>query len=89
EYILMDINIPSDPSQLDEYTTKNCQVLNAIHSTVNEENFEVIAHLDSVYLAYSSLCNQHGDSGGLSTATLFYDLVNFRLQPGGSVADHI
>ncbi|KAG0144271.1 hypothetical protein CROQUDRAFT_16214, partial [Cronartium quercuum f. sp. fusiforme G11] len=88
-FLLSDVNVPSDPTQLDKYITKNCQALNAIHSTVDEENFEVIAHLNSAYEAYTSLCNQHGDSGGLSTATLFYDLVNLRLQPGGSVADHV
>ncbi|KAG0140482.1 hypothetical protein CROQUDRAFT_111099 [Cronartium quercuum f. sp. fusiforme G11] len=83
EYILTDIEVPIDPILLDEHITKNFQALNAIHSTVDEENFEVIAQLESTQEAYTLLCKQHGDSEGLSTATLFYNLVNLRLQPGG------
>ncbi|KAG0144801.1 hypothetical protein CROQUDRAFT_94591 [Cronartium quercuum f. sp. fusiforme G11] len=39
--------------------------------------------------AFNILCKHHGDSGGLSTASLFFDLVNLRLQPNGSIAEHI
>ncbi|KAG0139196.1 hypothetical protein CROQUDRAFT_101977 [Cronartium quercuum f. sp. fusiforme G11] len=88
-YILTDVNVPLDPVQLDEYTSKNCQALKTIHSTVNEANFELIAHLESAQEVYTSQCNQHGNSGGLLTAMIFYDLVNLRLQPGGSVVDHV
>lgn len=83
------IDIPTKQALLDAHNTKNFQALNAIHSTIDEENFEIIAHFRLAREAYLRLCTHHGDTGGLSTSTLFYDLVNLRLQPGGLIAENV
>ncbi|KAG0149536.1 hypothetical protein CROQUDRAFT_321899 [Cronartium quercuum f. sp. fusiforme G11] len=75
-YILKDIEVPTNPTLLNAHTVRNCQALNAIQSTVDKENIEIITNYYSAHEAFEVLCKHHGDSGGLSTASLFYDLVN-------------
>ncbi|KAG0141383.1 hypothetical protein CROQUDRAFT_663902 [Cronartium quercuum f. sp. fusiforme G11] len=89
DYILKDIVALTDPTLLSAHTIRNCQALNAIQSTIDEENIEIITNYYTAHEAFDALCKHHSDSGGISTATLFYDLVNLRLQPGGSVGDHV
>ncbi|KAG0145931.1 hypothetical protein CROQUDRAFT_547918 [Cronartium quercuum f. sp. fusiforme G11] len=89
DFILKDIVAPTDPTLLSAHTVRNCQALNAIQSTIDEENIEIITNYYTAREAFDALCKHHGDSGGISTATLFYDLVNLRLQPGGSIGDHV
>lgn len=88
-YILSDIEAPSDTSLLDEYITKDCAALNAIHSTIDEENMEIVTSSTSAREAYLALCQHHGDSGGMTTATMFFELVTMKLSPGGSVGEHV
>lgn len=68
---------------------KECQALNTIHSTINDENMQVISTCVTAYEAYQALCMHHCDSGGITTAQMFYEMVNLRLVDGGSVSEHI
>lgn len=88
-YILTDLETPTDAALLDDYVTKDCAALNAIHSTIEEENMEIVTSSSSAREAYLALCQHHGDSGGMTTATMFFELVTMKLLPGGSVADHV
>lgn len=88
-FILSDIEPPSESSLFDDHVTKDCAALNAIHSTIDEENMEIITSATSAREAYLALCEHHGDSGGITTATMFFELVTMKLSPGGSVADHV
>lgn len=88
-FILSDIETHSDPSKLDDHVTKDCAALNAIHSTIDEENMEIITSASSAREAFLALCEHHGDSGGMTTATMFFELVTMKLSPGGSVAEHV
>lgn len=88
-FILTDLDTPTDGLLLDEHITKDCAALNAIHSTIDEENMEIITSSSSAREAYLALCQHHGDSGGMTTATMFFELVTMKLTPGGSVADHV
>lgn len=67
---------PVDVAQLEVYRLKNCQALNSIQSTINEDNIEIISDITNARDAYQAICVHHGDTGGLSTAAMFYDLVN-------------
>jgi len=80
---------PSDASLLEDHITKDCAALNAIHSTIDEENMEIITSATTAREAYLALCEHHGDSGGMTTATMFFELVTMKLSPGSSVADHV
>lgn len=88
-YILSDLEPPTEASLLDDYITKDCAALNAIHSTIDEENMEIVTSASSAREAYQALCAHHGDSGGMTTATMFFKLVTMKLSPGGSVAEHV
>lgn len=88
-FILTDLDTPSDGLLLDDHITKDCAALNAIHSTIDEQNMEIITSATSAREAYLALCQHHGDSGGMTTATMFFELVTMKLTPGGSVADHV
>lgn len=88
-YILTDLETPTDAALLDDYVTKGCAALNAIHSTIDEENMEIVTSSPSAREAYLALFQHHGDSGGMTTATMFFELVTMKLLPGGSVADHV
>lgn len=88
-FILTDIDPPSDAQLLDDHVTKDCAALNAIHSTIDEENMEIITSASSAREAYVSLCKHHGNSGGMTTATMFFELVTMKLIPGGSVTENV
>lgn len=88
-FILTDLETPSDASLLDDHITKDCAALNAIHSTIDEENMEIVTSASSAREAYLALCEHHGDSGGMTSATMFFELVTMKLVPGGSVAEHV
>ena len=88
-YILSDLDTPTDPIKLDNHITKDCAALKAIHSTIDEENMEIVTSASSAREAYLALCEHHGDSGGMTTATMFFELVTMKLPPGGSVAEHV
>lgn len=88
-FILSDIDPPLDVSLLDDHTTKDCAVLNAIHSIIDEKNMEIVTSATSAREAYIALCQHHGDSGGITTATMFFELVTMKLNPGGLVANHV
>lgn len=82
-YILSDLEPPTDQIKLDDHVTKDCAALNAIHSTIDEENMEIVTSASSAREAYLALCEHHGDSGGMTTATIFFELVTMKLPPGG------
>lgn len=88
-YILPDMTIPTDAASLDDYITKDCAALNAIHSTIDEKNMEIVTSPTTAIEAYLALSQHHGDSGGMTTATMFFELVTMKLIPGGSVAEHV
>lgn len=50
---------------------------------------EIVTSASSAREAYQALCAHHGDSGGMTTATMFFELVTMKLSPGGSVAEHV
>lgn len=50
---------------------------------------EIVTSATSAREAYLALCEHHGDSGGMTTATMFFELVNMKLMSGGSVAEHV
>lgn len=88
-YILTDLETPTDAVLLDDFITKDCAALNAIHSTIDEENMEIVTSAMSAREAYVALCEHHGDSGGITTSMMFFKLVTMKLLPGGLVADHV
>lgn len=88
-YILTDVIPPINAALLDDYVTKDCAALNAIHSTIDEENMEIITSASTAREAYLALSQHHGDSGGMTTATMFFELVTMKLSPGGSVSEHV
>lgn len=88
-FILSDIDPPTDAALLDDHITKDCAALNAIHSTIDGENMEIITSASLAREAYIALCEHHGDSGGMTTATMFFELVTMKLSSGGSVANHV
>lgn len=89
KYILKDIPVPTDPTELDEHKTNSLRALAAIHSTIDDENFQVIRSCSSPRDAFKALCKHHDDAGGLSTAHLFSDLVTLKLNPDKDLSDHI
>lgn len=88
-YIKTEVQIPTDPLLLDDHMAKECQALNAIHSTIDDKNMQVITTSDTAYKVYQALCLHHCDLGGITTAQMFYEMVNLRLVPGGSVSEHV
>lgn len=88
-FIDTEVPIPTDATLLDDHMAKECQALNAIHSTIDNENMQVITSCDTAYKAYQALCMHHCDSGGITTAQMFYEMVNLRLVSGGSVSKHV
>lgn len=80
---------PTDPTSLDAHTTSDCQALNAIFSTIDDENFQVVSSCRTAREAFVALCKHHGDSGGISTATLFFELVNLRVTGDITIKDHV
>lgn len=88
-YIETEVPVPTDPLLLDDHMAKESQGLNAIHSTIDEENMQVITSCDTAYKAYQAFCMHHCDSGGITTAQMFYEIVNLRLTAGGSVSEHV
>lgn len=89
KYILWDISPPSDEKILDDHETFSMKALAAIHATIDSENFEVIRSTSSPRQAFQMLCKHHDDTGGLSTANLFSELVTMRLDSNGSLKDHL
>lgn len=89
DLILSDLEPPTHASLLDDRTTKDCAALNAIHSTIDEENMEIVTSSTPAREAYLALCEHHSDSGGMTTATMFFELFTMKLIPGGLVAKHV
>lgn len=88
-FIETEVPIPTDPLLLDDHMAKECQALNAIHSTIDDENMQVITTSVTAYEAYQALCTHHCDSGGITTAQMFYEIVNLRLTDDTSVSQHV
>lgn len=89
KYILRDIIPPTDDKLLDDHETFSMKALAAIHATIDAENFEVIRSTTCPRKAYQMLCKHHDDTGGLSTANLFSELVTMRLGSDGCLKDHL
>lgn len=89
KYILKDLDVPTDPTELENHETNLLRALAAIHSTIDDENFQVIRSFNCPKKAFQALCKHHDDAGGLSTAHLFSDLVTLRLNPDESLSDHL
>lgn len=89
QYILEEITPPTDPKALAAHQTADCQALSSIPSTIDDENFQVILSCATAYKAFQALCRHHGDTGGISTATLFFELVNLRVTSDVTIKDHI
>lgn len=88
-FIETEIPTPTNPLLIYDHMAKECQALNAIHSTIDDENMQVITTCVTAYEAYQALCAHHCGSGGITTAQMFYEMVNLRLAKGGSVSEHI
>lgn len=88
-FINTKIPIPTDPALLNNQMSRECQALNAIHSTIDDENMLVITTCVTAYEADQALYQHHCDSGGITTTRMFYEIVNLRLTAGGSVAEHV
>lgn len=88
-FILEDITPPTDPSLLETHQTSDFQALSAIHSTIDDESFQIVSSCTTAYQAYEAICRHHGDTGGISTATLFFELVNLRVTSDISIKDHV
>lgn len=89
KYILKDLEKPTDPTELEDFETNSLRALAAIHSTIDDENFQVIQSCNTPRDAFTTLCKHHDDAGGLSTAHLFSDLVTLKMNPDDSLSDHI
>lgn len=81
--------MPTDPTLLEAHLTSDFQALNAIHATIDDENLQIISSCTTAYNAYQALCREHGDLGGISTATLFFELVNLRVMGDITIKEHI
>lgn len=88
-FILEDIPPPLDPILLEAHQTSDFQALSAIHSTIDDESFQIISSCTTAHDAYQAFCRHHGDTGGISTATLFFELVNLRVTGDISIKDHV
>lgn len=75
-FVLSDQTPPTDPTKLEEYTVRNFQALSVIQTTVDSENFQLVANARTAREAFKSILAQYDDSGGLSTAMIFLDLVS-------------
>lgn len=81
--------ILTDPAQLNEYTTRNYQALSIIQTLVDSEHFQLVANSQTAREAYLAILAQYNDSGGLSTAMIFSELVSLRLHDDGTLSEHI
>lgn len=88
-FILSDQSPPTDPSKLDEHIVRNFQALSIIQSSVDSKHFQLVANSQSAREAYLAILSQYDDSGGLSTAMIFSELVSLRLDHGGNLSDHV
>lgn len=88
-FVLTDQSPPTDPVKLEEHTVRNFQALSIIQTTVDSEHFQLVANAQTARAAYLSILAQYDDSGGLSTAMIFSDLVSLRLEDDGELSSHI
>lgn len=89
KFIETEVPVPTEPSLLEDHMAKECQALNAIHLTIDDENMQVITTCVTAYEALQALCTHHCDSGGITTAQMFYEIVNLRLADGEAVSQHV
>lgn len=80
---------PTDPTALEAHQTADCQALSLIHSTIDDENFQVFLSCMMAYEAFQALCQHHSDTGGISTATLFFELVNLQVTADVPIKEHV
>lgn len=88
-FVLTDQPLPDDPTKREEHIVKDYQALSVIQTTVDSEHFQLVANAQSAPAAFLCILAQYDDSGGLSTAMIFSDLVSLRLDEGGSLSDHL
>lgn len=88
-FILTDQSPPTDPSKLEEYTVRNYQALSIIQTFVDSEHFQLVANSSTAREAYLAILSQYDDSGGLSTAIIFSEILSLRLDEGGNLSDHL
>lgn len=88
-FILTDQIPPDDASKLEEHTVRDYQALSIIQTLVDSEHFQLVANASSARQAYLNILAHYDDSGGLSTAMLFSDLVSLRLEESGNLSDHV
>lgn len=88
-FILEEIPTPTDPTLLESHQTSDFQALSAIHSTIDDKRFQIVSSCATAYKAYQAICRHHGYSGGISTATLFFELVNLWVTQDITIKDHI
>lgn len=89
KYILRDITSPVDNKLLDDHETFSLKALAAIRATIDSENFEVIQTTSCPQTAFLMLRKHHNNTGGLSKANLFSELVTMRLTSEGCLKDHL
>lgn len=89
KFILSDLPLPTDPIELETHQVNDARALEAIQSTIDPGNFQVISQSSTARSAYLAILKHHDDSGGISTAHLFSELATLRLTSNGSLADHL
>lgn len=78
-FILTNQTLPTNPAQLNKYTTCNYQVLSIIQTLVGSKHFQHVANSQAVREAYLAILAQYNNSGGLSTAMIFSELLSLPL----------
>lgn len=88
-FILEPVTPLLDPTLLEAHQTSDFQALSAIHSTIDDESYQIISSCTTAHKAHQAICRHHGDTGGKSTATLFFELVNLRVTSDINIKDHV
>lgn len=77
------------PDQKEEFDFNDAQALSLIHSTVDSSNYQIIANCNTACSAFLALCSHHNDGGGLTTASIFSDLVTMKLANPNDLETHL
>lgn len=88
-FVLTDQPLPTDPSKQEEYILKDYQALSIIQKTVDSKHFQLVANAQNTWSAFLSILAQYDNSGGLSTAMIFSDIVSLKLDDGGNLSEHL
>lgn len=88
KYLEQDLVKPDDDTR-EEFDFNDAHALSLIHSTIDSENYQIVANCNSARSAFLALCKHHDDGGGLTTATIFSELVTMRLSSEDDLSKHL